>query len=195
MPVNNRTSFTTIGNLYDVLRILFTESVFELRRRKAELQRIRPEDAALDLYFEHATSYFRWLRRHCSEMEAFFSADGTEVVVNRYRGSHGGNALFRPIGLEIFTRIVARLTKTMSLRHAVMLAARLPRDLNEEPYTGLMWDQDSKTILNGHKVTLREILCYMIGKNGKNYPEHVLLERYRRETGNGEIVLPKKIEG
>ena len=50
----------------------------------------------------------------------------------------GGNALFRPIGLEIYTKIIARLTKDMPLERAVKLAARLPRDLNEEPLLGLM---------------------------------------------------------
>ena len=44
-----------------------------------------------------------------------------------------------------------------------------------------MWDSNNKTILNGHKVTLREVLLYMIGKNARNYSEANLLERYRRE--------------
>ena len=193
MPVGNRTSLTTIGNLYDVLTILFTSSTFELKSRKADLQKIRPEDAKLDGYFDYAKSYFHLLRRYFGELEEFFTATGTEAIVRRYRGSHGGNALFRPIGLEIYTRIVARLTRSMSLSRAVRLAARLPRDLIDEPYVGLMWDRSSGTILNGHKVTLREILCYMIGKNAKKYPERTLLERYRRDTGNEEAALPKKV--
>ena len=56
-----------------------------------------------------------------------------------------------------------------------------------------MWDSNKKTILNGHKVTLREVLLYMIGKNAKNYSERRLLERYRRETGNDKAKLPDKI--
>ena len=44
MPVTNKSSLTTIGNLYDVLTILFTNSTFVLRRPKADLQKIRPED-------------------------------------------------------------------------------------------------------------------------------------------------------
>ena len=56
-----------------------------------------------------------------------------------------------------------------------------------------MWDSNRKTILNGHKVTLREVLLYMIGKNAKNYSERKLLERYGRETGNDKAKLPDKI--
>ena len=193
MPVGNKTSLTTIGNLYDVLTILFTNSRFGLKKRKADLQKIRPEDDELDTYFDYSKSYFDRLRQNFDELERFFAASTTEGIVSNYRGSHGGNALFRPIGLEIYTRIVARLTTSMSLGQAVKLASMLPRDLDEEPYVGLMWDQSNRTILNGHKVTLREILCYMINKNAKSYPELELLRRYRRETGNDRASLPKKL--
>ena len=81
----------------------------------------------------------------------------------------------------------------MSLAQAVTLAARLPRNLDKEPFESLMWDSYKKTILNGHKVTLREVLLYMVGKNSKTYSQVTLLERYRRETGNDEAKLPDKI--
>ena len=193
MPVRNRTSLTTIGNLYDVLTILFTNSRFELKKPKADLQKIRPEDKELEAYFEYSRSYFNQLRQNFEELEEFFSARKAEGVVGKYRGNQGGNALFRPLGLEIYTRIIARLTTSMSLASAVRLVSRLPRDLNQEPLLGLMWDQSNGIILNGHKVTLREILCYMIDKNARNYPEPELLRRYRRETGNEEASLPKKL--
>lgn len=193
MPVTNRTSLTTIGTLYDVLAILFATSTFDLKKRKADLQKVRPEDGELDAYFDYAKSYFDSLRRYCDELEEFFAATDTEAVVTKYRGPHGGNALFRPIGLEIYTRVVARLTRNMPLGRAVRLASRLPRNLDDDPYVGLMWDRSSGTILGGHKVTLREILLYMIDRNAKKYSSQVLLERYRRETGNDEISLPRKV--
>ena len=192
MPVTNKTSLSTIGNLYDVLTILFTNSTFALKKPKADLQRIRPEDDKLDTYFDYAKSYFSLLRQNFDELEEFFTATETGLVVSKYRGSHGGNALFRPIGLEIYTRIVARLTKDMPLERAVKLAGRLPRNLNEEPLLGLMWDE-REGILNRHKATLREILCYMIGKNAKRYTESDLLQRYRRATGDDKAGLPKKL--
>jgi len=193
MPVTNLSSLTTIGNLYDVLTILFTNAKSDLKKTKADLQRVRPSDETLDAYFAYAKELFIQLRKHFRELDEFFSAKDTEQVVKKYRGSHGGNALFRPIGLEIFTRIIARLTKDMSLAQAVKIAARLPRGLDEEPFERLMWDPNKKTILNGHKVTLREVLLYMLGRNAKNYSEATLLERYRRESGNENAELPGRI--
>lgn len=193
MPVGNTTSLTTIGNLYDVFAVLFTDARSSLQTEKFKLQRVRPTDEKLNAYFVYARRLFIQLRKNFEELDEFFSVQDTVPVVKKYRGNHGGNALFRPLGLEIFTRIISRLTKDMSLAQSVKLAARLPRDLNVEPFEGLMWDSNSKTILDGHKVTLREVLLYMLGKNARNYQEATLLERYRRETGRSTAELPEKL--
>jgi DNA sulfur modification protein DndB len=193
MPVTNTTSLTTIGNLYDVLTILFTTAGSPLTKRKEDLQRVRPDNQRLDAYFGYAKNLFVQLRKNIEELKEFFAAKDTKAVVKKYRGRQGGNALFRPIGLEIFTRIIARLTKDMSLEQAVKVASTLPRDLKEAPYEWLMWDSNKHNILNGHKVTLREVLLYMIGKNARKYSEAILTERYTRETGYNAAKLPKKL--
>ena len=193
IPVVNTTSLTTIGNLYDLLTILFTDADFKLKKRKSDLQRIRPNDEDLYAYFQFAKIYFQQLRKSFKELGAFFSAQDTHTVVVKYRGVRRGSALFRPIGLEIFTRIVARLSHDMTLAKAVNLTAKLPRTLDAAPYEGLMWDSSNQTILPGHKVTLREILLFMVGKNAKKYGKSVLVERYRRETGNPNAKLPRMV--
>lgn len=191
MPVKNTTSLTTIGNLYDVLTILFTSSNYELKKAKADLQRVRPPDGKLDAYFKYAKDYFTTLGKNFEELAAFFDAEETSELVAEYRGGHGGNALFRPIGLEIFTRIIATLTRHMSLQQAIKQAALLPRDLTEEPFAELMWDTRTSTIVNTHKVTLRETLLYMLGHS--KYADKTLLERYRKETGNEDAELPDQV--
>ena len=193
MPTANTTSLTTIANLYDVLTILFTNAQSDLKKQKADFQRVRPDDETLDKFFKFAESYFLQLRKNFKALDEFFSAKNTEPVVKKYRGSHGGHVLFRPIGLEMMTRVIARFTKHMSLARAAKLAAELPNSLNEEPFRRLMWEPSKKIMLNGHKVTIREVLLYMVGKNAKNYTEATLLERYQRETGDDTAELPKKI--
>lgn len=193
MPVSNTTSLTTIGNLYDVLTILFTNAQTGLRARRPDLQRIRPSDDKLDEYFKLAQQFFGFLRMYFEEIDEFFSAQPTSPVVQEYRGTHGGKAMFRPLGLELFVRIIARLTRDMNLENAVKMAALLPRDLHQAPFEWLMWDSSKNTIVNGHRVTLREVMLYMLGKNARNYSENTLLERYRRETGQESAELPGKI--
>jgi DNA sulfur modification protein DndB len=193
MPVANSVSLTTIGNLYDVLSILFSETKWEFRKKKSELQRVRPTDECLTSYFQLATEYFSCMEKYFSETREFFKVVDTRPVVTKYRGSHGGSAMFRPIGLEIFTRIIAKLTNSMSLAAAVKLAARLPRDLDKAPFAGLLWDLSNRTISSAHKVTLRQTLLYMIGHSEVSVQK--LTERYRRETGNENARLPKPVVG
>lgn len=191
MPNNNTQSLTTIGNLYDILTIFFTASNHSLKKTKSELQRARPDDDKLNSYFEYAKTIFSEMEKNFPELDEFFNAEATEKVVPKYRGSHGGNALFRPIGLEIFARIISLLTKKYTISKAVSLASLLPKTLTDAPYAGLMWEPSTATISNSHKVTLREILLYML--DSSKYPESTLLERYRRETGEDDIVLPEKL--
>lgn len=193
MPPTNETSWTTIGSLYDALTIMFTGSNFELKKDKTYLQGNRPADETVDRYFEYARTYLEILRNHFLELQEFFGAKSTKRVAKRYRGKHGGSVLFRPIGLEMYTKIIARLTASMSLKDSVAVVSTLPRRLEEPPYVGLMWDKNARTIINTHRVTLREILCYMIGWNLGSYPEHELLRRYRRALGDDEVVLPDRI--
>ncbi|MDW3206066.1 MAG: DNA sulfur modification protein DndB [Alphaproteobacteria bacterium] len=191
MPASNTVAMTTIGNLYDVLTIVFTNAKTELKKTKADLQRSRPNDEALEAYFSLAKEYFECLGKYVPEAREFFSTENTEEIVKKYRGNHGGSAIYRPIGLEIFTRIVAKLTHDMTLNEAVKLAAKLPRTLSKAPYVNLMWDSSNKTISNSHNVTLREILLYMVGAS--KMTEATLTERYQRETGNDLAKLPAKI--
>jgi len=194
MPAANRVALTTIGNLYDLLAILFTKSDFPLRRTKvADLQRARPIDDDLEHYFLYCRQFFEHLGFFFDELRQFFDASDTQPVVEEYRGSHGGSVLFRPAGLEIFTLVVSRMTREMDLDEAVELAARLPRTLDRDPYPRLMWDQDNKTIMGGHKVTLREILLYMVEMNGPRYPAPILLDRFRQATGRPSARLPEKV--
>ena len=191
MPVGNTTSLTTIGNLYDVLAILFTASRSDLKRRRADLQRVRPNEEVLAKYYVYSKTFFDQLKTNFEELKEFFGTKNADTVVKKFRGSHGGNQLFRPIGLEIFVRIIVRLTKDMSLKQAVKLTTRLPRDLSKPPYLGLMWDPSNKTILNSHKVTLREVLLYMVGKS--RLTEGPLVVRYRRETADDKAELPNRV--
>ena len=197
IPPGNYECLTTIGNLYDILTILFTNARFPLRETKPVLTRSRPDDGTLDRYFEYATEFIALLRTHFPELDEFFTADHAPDIIQKYRGDEEGNALYRPIGLEVFTQIVTRVTQGRSLDEAIAVASKLPRKLNEPPYTGLIWEPGNSErngrIITRNKVLAREILSYMIGMNGANYTPAGLLDRYRREIGDVEVELPTRL--
>ena len=196
IPTNNLYCLTTIGNLYDVLQILFSRVNQDRSiRNKSDLQKFRPPDENLENYFGLAKKYFTELGKHFEELKEFFAADDTEPTVRKHRGSHGGSAIFRPIGLKIFTEVITYLVKSqsMSLTEAIKVAANLPRDIGKEPYANLMWDVSSKTISNSHNITIRHLLLHMLGYYTDKMKKEDLLIRYRRATGNDRAKLPGKI--
>ncbi len=195
LPVRNTTSLTTIGNLYDVLGILFSKADTDLKKKRVELKRIRPSDEKLEQYFQLATDFFREMADNFAELREFFEAENPEIIVKRYRGTAYDSAMFRPIGLDIFAQIVAKLTTQpgINVPEAIRLSAKLPRTLSDMPYEGLMWDANTKRVTNANRVTLREILLYMLGVT-TNISKIDLLERYRRDTGDGSRELPPKVD-
>lgn len=191
MPSTNVDSITTIGNLYDVLTILFSEAESKLKKKKADLQRSRPADNELSDYFELAKRYVSLLAKYFVEFRSFLSSSSPCTVVSKHRGPHGGKVIFRPIGLDMLTRVVAKLTRAMTLEEAVKLASKLPRDLTAAPFATLMWNTSTQTIGNSNIVTLREILMHMVGVSKLSEP--TLLARYRKAMGDENAKLPAKV--
>ena len=188
MPPSNKKSLTTIGNLYDVLGVLFSKAKTDVRRKKAMLKRERPSDADLSKYEGLSIRFFEAMETHMTEFGEYFGSDEKESVVSKYRGTHGGSVLFRPIGLAIFTEVIARLTDSMSLEDAVLRGSLLPRVLNGIPYDGLMWDETERTVSSAHRVLIRDLLLHMAGASTVN-----LKERYRQKTGQEDAELPAPI--
>lgn len=188
MPPSNKKSLTTIGNLYDVLGVLFSKAKTDMRRAKAILKKERPSDADLSKYEVLSTRFFEAMEAHMTELGEYFGSDEKEPVVAKYRGADGGSVLFRPIGMEIFTEVIARLTDGMSLEDAVFRGSLLPRTLSGIPYAGLMWDGTTRTVSSTHKVLIRDLLLHMAGASTAN-----LKERYRRTTGEEDAELPAPI--
>ena len=191
MPSTNLESITTIGNLYDILAILFSEAESSLKKKKVDLQRSRPADDELNAYFEMAKSYISLLSKNFAEFRSFLNAANPSHVVANHRGAHGGKVIFRPVGLDMLTRVVAKLTKSMSLEDAVKLASKLPRDLTSAPFATLLWNTTTQTIGNSNNVTLREVLMHMVGVS--KLSEATLLARYRKAMGDESAQLPAKV--
>lgn len=191
LPAKNFSSLTTIGNLYDILEIIFSSADTEQKKSRADLKTSRPSDSELKKYFALSKKYFDGLSKNFTPLHEFFESSSSEQVVKKYRGNHGGDALFRPIGQKVIAEVIARLSQSRSLDKAVSLAGELPTNLTKAPYEGLMWSSSSQRISNSNSVTLREVLLYMVGAS--KLSEKTLLERYRRDTGDESIDLPVKV--
>ena len=198
IPKSNQTCLTTIGNLYDLLGILFTRvSIISKKKRpsdrKKELTKIRQSDEVLNQHYLNACEYFKQLTNCFLPLEEFASSiDDYPIVVKKYRHSDGGSVLFRPMGLKILTEIVAVLAEKYPLTECFKMISKLPTDLTKDPYNRVIWDSSQKKIINGSTLA-RNLLLYMLNHPSKDVDK--LHEDYAKALGveTNQIGLPKRI--
>ena len=198
VPKSNQTCLTTIGNLYDLLGILFTKVYIiskkkTLKDKKDELTKIRQSDEILNQHYTNACAYFEQLTNSFLPLQEFANAgDDYSVVVKKYRHSDGGSVLFRPMGLKILTEIIAVLVEKYPPSECFQMISKLPTDLTQNPYNGVIWDPSQKKIIGGRTLA-RNLLLYMLDHPPKDVDK--LHEEYAKALGGetNQIGLPQKI--
>jgi DNA sulfur modification protein DndB len=192
IPVSNDQSFTTIGSLYDILKLVFA---YVTGWRSDRLRFNRPDDEKLEMLFGAAVTFFEALEDIAPSFRTYFS-NSQPKVGKRLRSSAGGHLLFRPIGLEIVTRSAIALAKArhISITDAVRLLAPLPMQLDAEPFRGIVWDSDRGIILSKGKPLAIRLVGYMLG--GEEADRNLLAD-FRRARGfeptDASIALPGRL--
>ena len=183
---DDNVALTTIGNLYDLLRLLF-RATYGTKRK--ELEYVRPSDAALDDYYEQAVDFFEALGKAEPGLAKYFASNEPASVCSEFRRSDGGSVYFRPLGLSLMTEVAMglRATKGYVWRHCL---ARLPNKLEVAPFAGTIWSQRG-TIEPKHKILCRDILYHMCGLGQATAT--ALRERLQQVTGDESASLPRKV--
>ena len=146
-------ALTTIGNLYDVLKILFLAQT-----GAKELEFNRPADSELDKFYEVAVDFFGHLAVVEPALNKYFISSEPAKICQKFRHESGGSIYFRPIGLTLMTE-VAMLLKQKTPNWLELLK-HLPRSLDEAPFSGTIWSHRG-TIEPKHRVLCRDLLLYM----------------------------------
>ncbi len=186
---NDMEHLTTIGNLYDMLSILFAKVI--RRETLEQLRFYRPSDDELTFYYEWTAQLFDLLGGAFPEFGEYLHGTHDETTLQRFRAD-GGHVLFRPVGLLMFSEILSELVTSMSLEEAVKLCTRLPVYLTEAPYAKVIYDPDSKLMNPSDRPTTRKLLLYMLGRLRKQDALQHLHRRYAELLGKDvkDVSLP-----
>jgi DNA sulfur modification protein DndB len=168
LPSSNLESLTTISNLYDILKLVF---MFEVgKRTDSSLRFNRPSDERLDHFYKVATDYFAAISKTFKPVNELFTSNIAKNITDKYRGSFGGNILFRPIGLELVTKLAIELAykKECSLVSAIQQLKNIPTDLASAPYINVIWDPNRGSIRTKGKPLALDLLRYICGLPVRN---------------------------
>ena len=198
VPKTNQTCLTTIGNLYDLLSILFTKVYViskkkTLKDRKDELTKVRQQDHILDERYQNACDYFKRFTESFLPLQEFVNLSDNSTVVKKYRHPEGGSVLFRPIGLKILTEIIAVLVLKYPLSKCFRMISKLPTELTQTPYHGVIWHPRQKKMIIKGKTLVKNSLLYMLNHFGGDVEK--LHEDYAKAIGieTEQSELPKKV--
>lgn len=198
VPTTLHGPLLTIANLYDVLKQLFVHEVMTenpgMKKGKAlsKLRFNRPNDEVLDNYRNVAKRFFTAIARAFPPVGELFKAANPGAVTAKYRRVDGGHLLFRPIGIEIVTRLAIEyaVQKNVALSTAVKKLSGLPTSLADQPFVDVLWNPAQRVmVLKGKQLALdlgRHMLSLKVSKAG-------LLDRYRAIT-ESDRKLPSPLD-
>lgn len=158
-------SLTTIGNLYDVSKIIVGEVVgSKTSAEQVQGTRVRMPENRIAHYAKEARGYLEKLVALDPELLAALSAKdfGPRIAAGRERDH--SRVLFRPIGLTIFTKVIAQLTGKHTLAEAFTIAKRIPLNLSDAPFLDMIWDARRNRMTTANAALCVNLLLYLLGE-------------------------------
>lgn len=193
LPASDREHITTIGNLYEVLRTLFSRVVS--KTPVEQLRYYRPPDEKIEEYKLFTDKYFRLVSKAFPPLDQYFVSNNRAEIIQKNRTNQGGHLLFRPVGLRILAEVVAGLTleNGLSLQRAIRRVEKLPMDLAKPPYADVIWFRASRKMNPGKRALARDLALYMLGAPTN---ENKLRIRYAGQIGVDpkDCKLPSRID-
>jgi len=197
LHANNRDKFTTIINIYDTLEVAIPSVMERMKREERQaLRYFRPAEERVDELRAKAEKFYEELVDRFAPLREYFMANGEErrrEVLKKYRSRREAHILFRPIGIKIVAEILRELRERKSLEEAFDTVAKIPVNMNEEPYRDTIWDTNNGTINNKAYATIRDVLLYMLGAYPRNRRGQ-LRERYAKMLEAEKAELPNRIQ-
>jgi DNA sulfur modification protein DndB len=164
LPKGDREHLTTLGNLYDLIRVA-VPSIMDPDRHEelTHAKRIRLPEARIDYYLTRAIGFFERLAEIDPLLSECFTSKKRELVLEKARDTVAPHILFRPIGMMLFTRVLAKLRGGLSLSDAFKQIALAPILMNKQPFVGIIWNESKGNIVIKGQSLSERLLLHMLG--------------------------------
>ena len=193
MKPADRIHLTTIVTLYDVMDVVLRDR----QRGWSDYKRWRPAESQVDAFYKKAKEFWDRLCRQFPPLQDVRGSSPQDEVAGKHRGTHGGNLLFRPIGLLLIARVIAdlHLIMKMSEAGAIRSVGRTPVDLAKCPWAGLLWDNINKRMLTAkeNQKLARRLLYNAHGGDLAKYPYRTAPKDLRNELAGVLHRDPRKV--
>lgn len=181
IPKTDKASFTTLMTLYDcnvdILKMyLFSQDgLVRSNEKMKEYLRVRPSDEQITNFKQYLATFWNQLQEHYPILQQFAVNDSDTAAATYRTQEDGGNALFRPVFLSPFIQAITMVSiKTNHGLSSIMAKyARLDFQISSDMWKGLLWNNESQTMINGNSGIIRLLLLYLY--------DHSLVSEKERE--------------
>ncbi|MBY0358216.1 MAG: DGQHR domain-containing protein [Candidatus Obscuribacterales bacterium] len=161
IPASDDSSVTSIVALYDALNDFFKE-----KRNWNVFKRERPADDVIAKYYGRAVSVLDVLQKNMPALAEVAKSKTSAHAVKKYRTAQGGHLIFRPIGFQLILQSLKLLMEQgISLDDSVKRLSKVPWELSQEPWSGLLWNPVGKRMITAkenQKAALK-VIAYGVG--------------------------------
>ena len=162
IPVSDKTSFTSIVTLYDVLDIYLKEKGW------IYFKRFRPPEERLKELYKKSNDLWKILVGNFRCLKELRESSSADEVPAKYRNRNGGHLLFRPIGLLIFVKVLRQqMDLGLAMDKAAKKLSEVPMEISEDPWAGLLWDVKNRRMITAgeNQKAAVKLLFYSVGGN------------------------------
>ena len=182
----DKNSFTTMLTVYNVGITLCDR----LRQdwKKKELISNKPSDKVIDDIYNICAEFWTCMADDFGEVDEVRTQGNG--VAGLYRRAGGGHVLFRPAGQMAFARAVrALINLDFPMAEAIEKLSRLPYELSEDPWIGVLWNPASKTMYS--TVFSQEVAAMLMLFYIHQASETDALKAYSNALGIADAKLPE----
>lgn len=181
IPLNDKTSFTTLMTLYDCHDELLKVFLYQREDKKLssdkfnDYKRTRPTDATIDAYGDFMRTFWDVMMANFEELRTYIQDESETPAANFRPNGEGGNLLFRPVGLYPLVLAICRVLMQThaSVGEVVEKYARIV-NRNVSNWETILWDNGAKKMVMRNRTLLFYLLVEM-------YSSHILNENEKRK--------------
>lgn len=204
IPKTDKVSFTTLMTLYDcnvdILKTyLFSQDgLIRSNEKMKEYLRVRPSDEQITNFKQYLVSFWNQLQEHYPVLQQF-AVNGSETAAAPFRTKeNGGNALFRPVFLSPFIQAITTVSIKTNHDFSSIMAkySRLDFQISSDIWKGLLWNNESQTMINGNSGIIRLLLLYLYDHSLVSEKEREKIqEKYASARGVSYDEILQEFEG
>ncbi len=195
MSVNDKRNLTSINALYEALNIYLIDKP---KSGWDEFKRFYPTEEKVQELYKRSIDLWETFCKYFTQLKEARDSEPEDKIAEKYRNRNGGNVLFRPIGLQLYVKVVRHLIdhEKLSLEQAVERVSKVPMELTADPWANLIWNSSNNRIMAApaNQIATEKLIFYSVGGNLANLNSSPAKLRKEiadiREKNEEDISLP-----